>query len=881
MSVRSLNGLSSVFVNTIQAGDAISVSSSGSSISTINVDISKQSANTTIADTDLFLLEDNSGNIRKITGSNMKSEIDTNFWSFSSPSLYPINTTDNIILGGTSNTNSRKLLINGTLEATGNSYLNTISTGTWNGDRLGKSYVPTDIVYDADLLTAENFGTALSRTDPDTLNVGCGGNTSGVGTTTNIDAYTINIGKLVASGGGNSGSVGANNITLQATQYYSGNPTINITAQSASGVVDTGAEVNITSKKNGSGSEVANITMVADTEIIMNTGLKINSSGAITAVGSKITNGLIDTGIGDNKIVEIDSSTVADNDYAKFTANGLEGMSYSEVASDIGSSITTVGTIGTGVWNGTRLGKDYIPTDTVYDADIASFITASSTDTLTNKTMGDFTTFNEGLGIKFNSFSGVSGFLRLYDNDATNFMDIHIEGHSLSSNISVFLPKGVDNTILVGKDTTDTLTNKTLTGGSNSIVSFSGNSGSVITTPSINGTLAVVSQIHTEHSYNTPLTINSGSVSLGGLNGFGSANQVLTTNGSDGIVYQTLTEGTNISIVNTGSTITISSSQDYWTRGSSITTVDIKPTSNVDEIDFLDTILYGNQTTYFGSSYGSIKEIYAEQIKCAFTYQQVLALYDDAAGTNTTTITATSTGIKINRDRIISNDNNECYIDFDNTIFTSTFHRTDMVKLRIAKNTSYSAGTENGYIELIENGTTSNTTRIYFNNAGSAYIFYDGTNLIHTPSFAPSDRRVKKNETLADTNLLATSFDNINIYKYQYEEQYAIDKGTDPNKFVYGYIAQEVKENTEINSQFSSTGNGESIYPNDKVDYQGEKLKVNDLITINKTDMNIILWAKCKEQQKQIDTLTDLVNTMKTTIDKLNSSTSFKDFKSK
>lgn len=40
-------------------------------------------------------------------------------------------------------------------------------------------------------------------------------------------------------------------------------------------------------------------------------------------------------GIADDNAVEIDSATVADNDYAKFTANGLEGRSYSEVMSDL------------------------------------------------------------------------------------------------------------------------------------------------------------------------------------------------------------------------------------------------------------------------------------------------------------------------------------------------------------------------------------------------------------------------------------------------------------------------------------------------------------------------------------------------------------------
>jgi hypothetical protein len=40
-------------------------------------------------------------------------------------------------------------------------------------------------------------------------------------------------------------------------------------------------------------------------------------------------------GIADNNLVEIDHATVADNDFAKFTANGLEGRSYAEVKTDI------------------------------------------------------------------------------------------------------------------------------------------------------------------------------------------------------------------------------------------------------------------------------------------------------------------------------------------------------------------------------------------------------------------------------------------------------------------------------------------------------------------------------------------------------------------
>lgn len=46
-------------------------------------------------------------------------------------------------------------------------------------------------------------------------------------------------------------------------------------------------------------------------------------------------------GIANDNLVEIDAADVADNDYAKFTANGLEGRSYSEVVSDLGLVIGT------------------------------------------------------------------------------------------------------------------------------------------------------------------------------------------------------------------------------------------------------------------------------------------------------------------------------------------------------------------------------------------------------------------------------------------------------------------------------------------------------------------------------------------------------------
>ena len=56
-------------------------------------------------------------------------------------------------------------------------------------------------------------------------------------------------------------------------------------------------------------------------------------------VVGRLTGGNIDgisLGIADNNVVQIDHATPVDNDYAKFTANGLEGRSYSEVKTDLG-----------------------------------------------------------------------------------------------------------------------------------------------------------------------------------------------------------------------------------------------------------------------------------------------------------------------------------------------------------------------------------------------------------------------------------------------------------------------------------------------------------------------------------------------------------------
>ena len=80
-------------------------------------------------------------------------------------------------------------------------------------------------------------------------------------------------------------------------------------------------------------------------------------------------------GIADTNAVKVDSDSVADDEYARFTATGLESRSTSEVKTDLSlnnventavstfagsANITTVGTVTSGTWQGTAIADAYI-----------------------------------------------------------------------------------------------------------------------------------------------------------------------------------------------------------------------------------------------------------------------------------------------------------------------------------------------------------------------------------------------------------------------------------------------------------------------------------------------------------------------------------------
>jgi len=101
-------------------------------------------------------------------------------------------------------------------------------------------------------------------------------------------------------------------------------------------------------------------------------------------------------GIADTNVVKINSSSVADNEYARFTSSGLEGRSTSAVKTDLSlnlventalstwagtSNITTLGTIGTGTWNGSTISIANGGTGATTATDAASALGLGTEDT--------------------------------------------------------------------------------------------------------------------------------------------------------------------------------------------------------------------------------------------------------------------------------------------------------------------------------------------------------------------------------------------------------------------------------------------------------------------------------------------------------------------
>ena len=92
-------------------------------------------------------------------------------------------------------------------------------------------------------------------------------------------------------------------------------------------------------------------------------------------------------GIANTNSVVIDSVSVTNSEYARFTASGLESRSFAEVKTDLSlnnventalstwggsSNITTLGTITTGTWEGTAISDTYISSAATWNAKVGT-----------------------------------------------------------------------------------------------------------------------------------------------------------------------------------------------------------------------------------------------------------------------------------------------------------------------------------------------------------------------------------------------------------------------------------------------------------------------------------------------------------------------------
>jgi hypothetical protein len=108
------------------------------------------------------------------------------------------------------------------------------------------------------------------------------------------------------------------------------------------------------------------------------------------------------------------------------------------------------------------LPNNTVSTDIYLPDTSGTLVNKDSTDTLTNKSFNDFTSFNNSLKVKSNvNASSGAVYFQESTNTGTNTLSLQLENHSLASDISIFLPNSQADTILVGKNTTDILLNKT------------------------------------------------------------------------------------------------------------------------------------------------------------------------------------------------------------------------------------------------------------------------------------------------------------------------------------------------------------------------------------------------------------------------------------
>jgi hypothetical protein len=112
--------------------------------------------------------------------------------------------------------------------------------------------------------------------------------------------------------------------------YYAG-AAIRATVNGTPGSDDMPGKIELATSADGSSTPTTRVTIDA-TGVVNVAGL--TASQAVTTDASRNFQSTA-IGIANSNIVRVDAADVADNDYAKFTANGLEGKSYAEARADL------------------------------------------------------------------------------------------------------------------------------------------------------------------------------------------------------------------------------------------------------------------------------------------------------------------------------------------------------------------------------------------------------------------------------------------------------------------------------------------------------------------------------------------------------------------
>ena len=218
------------------------------------------------------------------------------------------------------------------------------------------------------------------------------------------------------SGSGGAGGGGGGTGTLQDAYDNSGNPEILTDASRGAFTLRRGSTAdtdNLLEIQNGSAATTFSINGNGVITLGSYQGTAITDTYISSAATWNAKQDALTFGISDTNSVVIDSTTVAATDYAKFTANGLEGRSFAEVKIDLsldnventalstwpGSvNITTLGTITSGTWNGSVIGEIYGGTG-LSSYSTGSIITAIAPNTLSDLTPGSAGTFLRANGL--------------------------------------------------------------------------------------------------------------------------------------------------------------------------------------------------------------------------------------------------------------------------------------------------------------------------------------------------------------------------------------------------------------------------------------------------------------------------------------------------